>query len=102
MKVKKNDNVKIMSGKDKGKTGKVIQVFPQERLVVVEGLNTRAKHLRARGSAKGQRILYPAPMTVSNVMVVCPSCSVASRLGKVIGDDGVKKRQCKKCKATFI
>jgi len=91
-----------MSGKDKGKTGKVLQVFPEERLVVVEGLNTRSKHLRARGSNKGQRILYPAPIAVSNVIVVCPSCSALSRLGKILGQDGVKKRQCKKCKATFI
>ena len=102
MKVRKNDNVKVMSGKDRGKTGKVLQVFPDERLVVVEGLNTRSKHLRARVSNKGQRILYPAPLAVSNVMVVCPACSASSRLGMVVGDDGVKKRQCKRCKATFI
>jgi len=63
MKIKKNDNVKIIAGKDKGKTGKVAQVFPQHNKVVVEGLNVRFKHMRPkRQNEKGQRIEYSAPL----------------------------------------
>ncbi|PIP33477.1 50S ribosomal protein L24 [Candidatus Falkowbacteria bacterium CG_4_10_14_0_2_um_filter_48_10] len=73
--IKKGDKVKIIGGKDRGKTGKVLQVFPRERKVSVEGLNLLIKHLRPRRQGeKGQRIEFPAPLTISNAMLVCPKC----------------------------
>lgn len=102
MKIKKGDAVKIMKGKDKGKTGKVIQSFPEEHMMVVEGINVRVKHLRARGSNKGQRIEYPSPLAIANLMLLCPSCGKTTRVGFAISADGSKQRMCKKCKATFV
>jgi len=101
MKIRKGDTVKIIKGKDRGKTGKVIQCFPQEGYVVVEGLNLRVKHLRARrGGEKGQKITYPAPLVHSNVMLVCPTCGKITRVG-VKREGEARQRMCKKCKATF-
>ena len=69
MKIKKNDTVKIVAGKDKGKTGKIIQVFPKDDKVVIEGLNIHRRHMRPRKQGeKGQRIEYSAPINVSNVI----------------------------------
>lgn len=70
MKIKNGDKVKIISGKDKGKTGKVIQVFPKIEKVVVENANTAVKHVKKRGNTPGQRIEYSAPIHISNVKVV--------------------------------
>lgn len=98
MKIKTNDNVKVLSGKDRGKTGKVVQVFKKEGRVVVEGINTMKKHLRTRKAGeKGQIIELSAPFDGSNVALVCPKCSKATRVGyKIEGDK--KVRWCKKCK----
>ena len=108
MKIKKSDSVKIMSGKDRGKTGKVLQVLVAREKVVVEGLNLRYKHMRPRKQGeKGQRIMYPAPVHVSNVMLVCPKCSKPTRVGFKVLDDRTelsrekKQRVCKKCKTTI-
>ncbi len=99
MKIKKNDQVKIISGKDKGKTGKVSRVFPAEKKLMVEGLNIVKKHVRPRREGeKGQRVEVPGKLAVSNVMLVCPKCGKATRLGsKTVGDK--KVRVCKKCGA---
>lgn len=70
MKIKTGDKVRIMVGKDKGKEGKVTQVFPDMNTVVVEGCNQRVKHLKKRGTQAGQRITYAAPLNASNVQVV--------------------------------
>lgn len=70
MKIKSGDMVRIMVGKDKGKEGKVVQVFPDLNKVVVEGLNQRVKHLKRRGNQPGQRITYSGPIDASNVQVV--------------------------------
>ncbi|MFH1632324.1 MAG: 50S ribosomal protein L24 [bacterium] len=70
MKVKTGDNVRILAGKDKGKTGKVLQVFPILDKVVVENVNKAVKHLRRRGNTPGKRVDYFAPIHVSNVRVV--------------------------------
>ncbi|MSU75443.1 MAG: 50S ribosomal protein L24 [Candidatus Magasanikbacteria bacterium] len=98
MKIKTNDQVKILSGKDRGKTGKVIQVFSAENKVVVAGMNLIKKHLRARSqSEKGQVIELSAPMAVSKVALLCPKCQTATRVGyKIEGDK--KTRMCRKCK----
>lgn len=97
MKIKTNDKVKILSGKDKGKTGKVIQVFPSEGKVVVEGVSVIKKHLRPKNkSEKGQTIELAAPMISSKVMLICPKCEKPTRVGyKIEGDK--KMRVCRAC-----
>ncbi len=101
MKIKTNDQVKILTGKDRGKTAKVIQVFPADDRVVAEGVNQIKKHLRARSrTEKGQVIALSAPLHISNVALVCPKCSRPIRIGfKIEGDK--KMRVCRKCKAVI-
>jgi len=108
MKIKKGDNVKIISGKDKGKTGKVMQFLVESEKIVVEGLNLRYKHARPRKQGEhGQRIMYPAPIHVSNVLLVCPKCSKPTKVGYKVIDKKTelkkekKQRICKKCKASI-
>ncbi|MFH0840479.1 MAG: 50S ribosomal protein L24 [bacterium] len=106
MNIKVNDKVKIIAGKDKGKTGKVLQVFTDEKRASVEGLNLLIKHLRPqRRGEKGQRIEFPAPLNISNLMLICPKCGKATRVGHEIVEVGEgdkrkkrKNRVCKKCK----
>jgi len=106
MKIKKGDKVKILSGKDKGKTGKVLQVFPSRNKASIEGLNLLIKHMRPKKQGeKGQRIEFPAPMDLSNVILDCPKCGRPTRvaykyLDITKGDKKTKKktRVCKKCK----
>ena len=103
MNIKKNDKVKILSGKDSGKTGKVLQTIPSEGKLSVEGLNLLIKHLRPRRQGeKGQRIEFPSFIDASNVALVCPKCGKATRVAhKLIDQAGAKKakkyRACKKC-----
>jgi large subunit ribosomal protein L24 len=80
MKILVGDNVKILIGKDKGKTGKVSQVFPKFSKVVVEGLNMATKHLRKRGDQAGKKIEYASPIHISNVSIVRKDGS-AGRVG---------------------
>lgn len=104
MKIKKKDTVKILKGKDAGKTGTVIKVLRKENKVVVEGLNLYKKHLRPkRQNEKGQIVQIPRPIYASNVMLICPSCHKATRVGYVFidGEKKQKQRQCKKCQAVF-
>lgn len=104
MKIKKGDKIKILSGKDKGKTGKVLQVFISRNRASVEGLNILIKHMRPRREGeKGQRIEFPAPIDLSNLALVCPKCGKTTRVSyqhKEIGSEDKKKkvRICKKCK----
>ena len=98
MKIKKGDNVQIISGKDKGKTGKVIKVFIEENRVLVEGVNMRKKHKRSkRQDKKGEIVNLPVPIHVSNTMIVCGKCGKPTRVGYKINDSGQKIRVCKKC-----
>jgi len=106
MKIKKNDKVKILNGKDRGKTGKVLQVFPNEGRVSVEGLNILIKHLRPqKRGEKGQRIEFPGLINISNVALICPKCGKDTKVGykTVKGDDDSTKkfRICKKCQETL-
>ncbi|RMD58938.1 50S ribosomal protein L24 [Candidatus Parcubacteria bacterium] len=111
MKIKKGDKVKILAGKDKGKSGKVLQVFPSRQRASVEGVNLLIKHLRPRRQGeKGQRVEFPAPLHISNLMLICPKCNKPTRVGYLVNevDSGVEKkkkkkklRQCKRCQATF-
>lgn len=97
MKFKKGDNVKMRSGKDKGKEGKILTVLPREEKIIVEGLNLVAKHVRARKQGqKGQIIRLPRPIFTGKVQLVCPKCSKVTRLGWR-REGGKKERVCKKC-----
>lgn len=99
MKIKKNDTVLIISGKDKGRKGKVIEARPASSKILVEGLNLRKKHVKPKKSGeKGQLVSLPAPLDVSNVKILCPKCGKAARIGYKI--EGEKKaRICKSCKS---
>ena len=97
MKIKKGDQVKIILGKDNGKTGKVLKVFPELGKILVEGANMIKKHVRPRKDGeRGQRLELPAKLNVSNVMLVCPKCGKDTRVGyKKVADKAA--RVCKKC-----
>jgi large subunit ribosomal protein L24 len=99
MKIKKGDIVKIITGKDNGKSGKVLKVIPQDKKVLVEGLNLFKKNVKPKKQGeKGEIVSLPRAINVSNVMLVCPNCKNAARVGYIIdGDD--KKRVCKKCQS---
>ena len=105
MNIKKNDKVKILAGKDKGKVGKVLQALPAESRVSIEGLNILIKHLRPRRDGeKGQRLEFPAFINVSNTMLICPKCGKETRVAhKIVEQDGQTKkyRVCKKCQETI-
>lgn len=91
-KIQVNDTVKILTGRDRGKTGKVTQVLPREELVVVEGVNKRYKHVRKQeGQDKGQRIEYFAPIHRSNVAVVDPNTNKPGRVRFVKEGKGKKR-----------
>lgn len=102
MKIKKGDKVQFLSGKDRGKTGKVLTVLPTEGKVVVEGLNIRFKHRKGtKAGEKGQRIEFSAAIAGSRVMLVCPKCGKTTRVGYQVNADGSKLRKCKHCSDTF-
>ena len=99
MKVKKNDTVLVLTGKDAGKTAKVLVALPKANRVVVDGVNVQKKHKKARNAQEVSSIKEQAgPIDASNVMVVCPACGKATRVAyKVEGDK--KARICRKCGA---
>ena len=102
--IKRNDTVKVLSGKDRGKEGRVVRVLLESGRVMVEGINRQTKHQRvqmSRGGAREGGITHEeAPIDASNVMPVCPSCGVPTRVGtKVV--DGRRVRACRKCDAEF-
>ncbi len=106
MNIKKNDRVKILAGKDKNKSGKVLQVSRKDGRVSVEGLNLLIKHLRpSREGEKGQRIEFPAFINVSNVSLICSKCGkstrVAHKIVKLENGKNKKFRVCKKCGETI-
>lgn len=97
MKIKKGDNVLIISGKYRGKKGEVLKAFPKERKVLVEGVNIVKKHMRPRREGeKGQIIEMPTPIDISKVKLICPKCGKATRVGYKI-EEKKKFRICKKC-----
>lgn len=101
MKIKVNDKVTILSGKDRGKEGKVIQVFPREAKVVVEGVNIIKKHIRAKKAGeKGSRIELAGPIHASKVMLLDPKSGKATRVGYKI--EGDKKHRVAKATGEII
>ena len=98
MKIKKGDQVKVVSGKETGKTGKVLRVEPEGHRVVLERLNMMKKHTKPnpKKNPQGGVIEREAPMDVSNVMLVCPSCGQPTRVGYRVLSDGGKVRVCRR------
>ncbi len=108
MHVKSKDTVIVISGKDKGKKGKIVAAFPKLNRVTVEGVNTVTKHQKARNAGQPGGIIHKdMPVDASNVMLVCPKCGkptrVSHKVDRVSGEDGKTKRTmvriCKKCGA---
>ena len=98
-KIKKNDNVQVMAGKDKGKQGQVRRVIPKENRAVVTGVNIVKKHQRPRTMQQvGGIIEMEAPIQLSNLALICPNCGRAGRVGIHVHEDGKKVRYCKRCK----
>ena len=101
MNIKKDDKVIVLSGKDKGKQGKVLEAMPADKKVIVEGVNVASCHVKPRKQGdEGGIIRREIPMYVSKVMLVCPKCGKATRVGhKTV--DGKNVRTCKKCGETI-
>ena len=98
MNIKKGDKVKVLSGKDKGKEGVVLRALPQKERVVVEKVNMIKKAMRpTQQNPQGGISTMEAPIHVSNVMLVCPSCKQATRVSRKRDEEGKKVRVCKKC-----
>jgi large subunit ribosomal protein L24 len=106
VKIRKGDTVEVISGRleDKGKRGEVIKVLPDEGRVVVQGVNLRKKHQRqvqTQGRTMNPGIIeFEGPLSISNVMLVCPECGEPTRVGLLRKEEGVM-RVCKKCQAQF-
>ncbi|MDP2931187.1 MAG: 50S ribosomal protein L24 [Chloroflexota bacterium] len=98
MKIRKNDNVLVLSGKDKGKKGKVRSAYPKNERIVVEGINFVKRHARAKGTVRQAGIIeLEAPLHISNVMLVCNKCNKPTRVGFRVLQDGRKVRFCRTC-----
>ncbi|HMK33558.1 MAG TPA: 50S ribosomal protein L24 [Desulfomonilaceae bacterium] len=97
--IRKNDKVKVLAGKEKGRQGKVLKVFSEKETALVERLNMVKRHTKAGGRAgqQGGIIEKEAPIRVAKLMLVCPKCSKATRTGVRLLDDGSRVRYCKKC-----
>ena len=107
VKIRKGDTVEVISGRedDKGKRGEVINVFLSNRRVVVQGVNIRTKHQKQVQTQAGRnmnpgRIQFEGPIHISNVMLVCPKCDKATRLGASLLESGKKVRICRSCGET--
>jgi len=103
MKIRKDDKVLIISGKDRGRIGKVLKTFPEENRLTVESINMVKKHVKPKKSGeKGQIVQMPAPISVSNIKLICKNCSKPTRIEyKIVprekGKKSLKIRTCKKC-----
>ena len=97
--IRKNDNVLVITGKDRGKRGRVLKVVPDKNRLIVEGVNMIKRHTKPNPGRqiKGGVVEREAPVHASNVQVVCPECGKAMRVGRRILGDGRKVRICRKC-----
>jgi len=111
LRIKKGDEVQVIAGKDKGKTGKILKAFPKTNKVVIEGINIIIRHTKPRQTErtnkagiqdmeKGGRIEKPAPMYVPKVMLICPNCHLPTRVGYAFkdGDGKLSSRKYRVCK----
>ena len=98
MKIQKNDTVLIIVGKDKGKKGKVRKAIPSKERVIIEGLNLIKRHSKTKGKTRQAGIIeLEAPVSISNVMVICNKCNKPARIGYRLLEDGKRARYCHKC-----
>jgi large subunit ribosomal protein L24 len=96
--VRKNDSVMVIGGKERGKTGKVLRVLPDEHAVIVERLNMVKRHTKPRGPQQpGGIVEKEASIPASNVMIMCDKCNAPVRIGRKILADGKKIRICRRC-----
>jgi len=96
--VKKGDTVYVLSGKDKGKKGKILSVEPSDNMVLVEGVNMSTKHKKPRSKYQQGGIIHQeSPVNSAKVMLMCDKCGKPTKIGKRILDNGLKSRVCKKC-----
>ena len=98
--IRKNDSVIVITGRDRGKRGRVLRVLPEKRRVIVEGVNFIKRHTRPnpQKNIKGGIVEREAPLAASNVQLLCPECSAPTRVGRKLLDDGRRVRFCRKCK----
>ena len=102
MQIRSKDTVVVITGKDKGTTGKVLTAFPKTNKIIVEGVAIATKHQKPRqAGVPGGIIKKEAAIDASNVMLVCPKCKKAVRVGYNVLENGTKVRVCKKCGATI-
>jgi large subunit ribosomal protein L24 len=101
--VKKNDNVVVLSGRDRGKRGRVLRVVPGKNRVVVEGVNFIKKHTKPnpQRNIQGGIVEREAALHASNVQIVCPECGRPTRVGRKVLDDGSRVRVCRKCQGVM-
>ncbi|MFA5374350.1 MAG: 50S ribosomal protein L24 [Dehalococcoidia bacterium] len=98
MKIRKEDTVLVIVGKDKGKKGKIRQIMPKDNVLIVEGVNVIKRHMKPRAQARQAGIIErEAPVQVSNVMLICPKCGKPVRIRSKILEDGKRVRVCGKC-----
>ena len=103
LKIKKGDQVMVITGKDKGRSGKVLRTLPDASAVIVEGVNMVTRHQRPRRTTRSTpaaqtgRIQKPAPLATGKVMLICPRCDKPSRVGHAVAEGGRRVRACKQC-----
>jgi large subunit ribosomal protein L24 len=97
MHVRKGDTVRVLAGKDRNHTGKVLSCEPRRSRVIVEGANMVKKHTKPKGRVPGGIIDKPAPIHISNVMLICPGCALPSRMKHIRNADGQRERVCRRC-----
>lgn len=96
--VRKDDQVEVLSGKDKGRVGKILRVDPKENKAIVEKVNMVKRHTKPNpANQQGGIVSKEAMIDLSNLMLICPKCSKTVRIGRKVLDDGTKVRVCKKC-----
>lgn len=101
-KLRINDKVEVIAGKDKGRVGKVLRIQKESNRIIVERINLIKKHQKAtEATQSGQIIEKEAGVHISNVMLVCPECAETVKIGRKLLEDGTKVRVCKKCRATI-
>ena len=99
MRLREKDNVLVINGKDRGKSGEIKQVFPKDGTALVEGVNIATKHVKSQGQGReGGIIKTEIPIDVSNLILICSVCTKPSRIGYKKLDDGTNARLCKLCK----
>lgn len=98
MQIRKNDSVMVIAGKERGKTGKVLRVFPDKEAVIIERVNVVKRHTKPRGPQQpGGIVEKEATVNASNIMIMCDKCNAPVRIGRKILGDGKKIRICRRC-----